>query len=206
MNDLHGTPSKTHLKVLSPICFLLLSLSTGLGSLLNITHSTIGSGTIGAFSFTNASITISELADPSSRVELTTPNVSGFSIDDLSASITISGLGLFHFTCPTRTFVNNSFGVVGFSRSGENRADLLDGPTAAPFFEWDMFSPVGPITGPGQFVQWAGTGLPPITTDIGILIFNDASPNVTFQVTLVPEPSTAALLSLFLIGFAMKRR
>jgi hypothetical protein len=206
MNDLHGAPARTHLKFLSSLCLLLFSLSTGFGSLLNITHSTIGSGTVGALSFTNASITISELADPSSRVGLTTPNVSGFSIQDLSATISISGLGLFHFTSPTRTFVNNTFGVVGFSRSGANLSDLLDGPTAAPFFDWDMLGPVGPITGPGQFVQWTGTGLPPITTDIGILIFNDASPSVTFQVTLVPEPSSAAFLSLFLIGFAIKRR
>jgi hypothetical protein len=172
--------------------------------LLNITHSSIGSGSIGALSFTNASVTISELADTSCRVELTTPNVSGFSIDDLSATITISGLGLFHFTSPTRTFVNNTFGIVGFSRTGANMADLLDGPTAGAFFDWEMLGSVGPITGDGEFVQWTGPGLPPVTTDAGVLIFNDASPDVTFEVTVVPEPATAALLTSFLIGLGMR--
>jgi hypothetical protein len=205
MNGLLSASSKTQWKFLSSICLLLLSLSTGLGSLLNITHSTIGSGSIGALSFTNASVTISELADTSNRVELTTPGISGFSIDDLSATISISGLGQFHLTSPTRTFVNNTFGVVGFSRSGASLTDLLDGPNAGAFFSWDMLSPIGPITGDGEFVQWTGTELPPVTTDAGVLIFSDASPDVTFQVMLVPEPSAAALLSLALIGLAMKR-
>jgi len=181
-------------------------MSTGLGSLLNITESTIGSGSIGAFSFNNASITISGLADTSSRVGLTTPGISGFSIENISATITISGLGLFHFTSPTRTFVNNTLQVVGLSRGGGSLVDLLDGPTGGPFLSWDMLDSVGPITGPGQLVQWTGTGLPPVTTDAGVLIFNDASPNVTFQVTLVPEPSSATLLTLSLVALAIKRR
>jgi len=204
MNGPLSSSSKIPLKFLSSICLLLFSLSIGLGSLLNITHASIGSGSIGALSFTNASVTISEFADTSCRVELTTPNVSGFSIDDMSATITISGLGLFHFTSPTRTFVNNTFGVVGFSRTGASQADLLDGPTAGAFFDWDMLSPIGPITGDGQFIQWTGTELPPVTTDGGVLIFQDASPDVTFQVAVVPEPSTAVLLLLFLIGFGMR--
>ena len=86
--------------------------------LITFTHTGTGSGTIGATSFANAAFTITDTADTTARSSFST----GFFINDLSASISIAGVGNFNFTSGTRTFVNNSLSLVGFSRSGAGQA------------------------------------------------------------------------------------
>ena len=180
------------------VCLLILwrSISYSFGVGITFTHSGIGSGSVGAVPFTNASFSISELADTSSRLSF----AGGYSIDDISATISISGLGLFHFTTPTRTFVNNNLSLVGFSRATIFGTDLFDGPTDSLFASWDMLSTIGPITGPGRLLAWSFS---PVMTDGGTLIFNNSTPNATFQATLIPEPAVVGLFAFGLVGLAI---
>jgi hypothetical protein len=182
---------------------LLVAASHAFTAQLSFTHSAIGSGNIGGIPFTNASFSIFELVDTGDRVAFT--NQGGFSIIDTSASINIAGLGLFHFTTPTRTFVNNVLGLVGFSRGSGDLSDLFDGPGSSVFDTWNMLTPIGPITADsGELTQWSRS---PVTTDGGVLVFNNARPiNATFQATLVPEPSSFVLLLGAMVWVAFKQR
>ena len=183
------------LRFRTSVCLLLFcgSILYSSGSGVTFTHSGIGSGSIGGVPFANASFSITEVADTSSRL----PFTGGFFIDDISATISISGLGLFHFTTPTRTFVNNNLDLVGFSRAGISGTDLFNGPTHSVFASWDMLSAIGPVTGPGRLLAWSFS---PVATDGGTLLFNNSTPNATFQATVIPEPSTLALV---LVGLAI---
>jgi len=184
--------------VRASVCLLILwgAVSCSFGAGITFTHSGVGSGSIGGVPFANASFSITELGDTSNRLSF----AGGFSIDDMSATILISGVGLFHFVTPTRTFVNTNLSLVGFSRATIFGTDLFNGPTAGAFASWDMLSPIGPITGSGQLLAWSFS---PVTTDGGTLIFNNSTPSATFQATVIPEPSTLALVLLVLVGLAI---
>ena len=177
-------------------CVWLLTACVGMVALnsfaqsITMTHTGIGSGTIGGTPFVNRAFTITDVANTASRASFG----GGFYIEDISATISITGVGNFLFTSGTRTFVNNDLATVGFSRSGGGGSDLFNGPASPGFGSWDMLSSIGPITGPGQLLQWSTA---PVTTDGGILVFNNANISVTFQATVVPEPACAVL---FLCG------
>ncbi len=153
--------------------------------LITLTHSGTGSGRIGATFFTNAGFTITEFADTTNRA----PFSGGFSIEDFSASISISGVGNFHFTTATETFVNNNLSVVGFSRA--SGPDLFNGPTNSLFASWNLLSSLGPVTGPSSLLQWS---LSPVNTDGGVLSFSSATMTGTFQATVVPEPACGLVM------------
>jgi hypothetical protein len=97
----------------------------------------------------------------------------------------------------TRTFVNNTYSTVGFSRAGG--MDLYDGPVDSAFATWDMLSSIGPISGFGGALQW-GSGL---QTDLGLLTFDDSwdyesefTVPTTFQAitAAAPIPAPGAIL------------
>ena len=166
------------------------------GAPIIFTHTGTGTGTIGTVAFTNAAFTITDVGDTVNRGPI--PNGSGFYIIDISASISISGVGDFSFTSPTRTFVNNATATVGFSQAGSVPGyghDLFDGPSNAQFSSWDMLSSIGPINGATQLLQWDFS--PTVMTNGGTLRFNSQN-NVagSFKATVmpVPEPSSAVLL------------
>jgi hypothetical protein len=188
------------------LLILLAVASHAFSAQLSFTHSASGSGSIGGVPFTNASFSIFELVDTGNRVPFTVGGTFGYSIIDTSASINIAGLGLFHFTTPTRTFVNNDIGIVGFARGDGDLSDLFDGPGSSVFATWNMLTPIGPITAnSGELTQWSFS---PVTTDGGVLVFNNARPiNATFQATLVPEPSSVVLLlgAMVWVGFRQRR-
>jgi len=179
-------------------CFAMTVINS-YAALISFTHSGVGSGIIGNRPFTNASFTITELADTASRVSF----VGGFSISDISASIAIAGAGNYQFTRGTLTFVNNSHSVVGFSR-GPSGADLFNGPTNAAFASWDMLTPIGPVTGSTRLLQWS---IAPVMTDGGVLVFNSSTSAGSFQATIVPEPGASLFITCGLIGaMAVSRR
>ena len=130
--------------------------------------------------------------------------VGGFSIDHLTASIAIEGLGTFDFITGTRTFVNNSLSLVGFSRAPGS--DLFDGPDDAAFAAWDMLSSIGPIAGTGDLLQLLSS---PINTSGGVLVFNDGVTGAQFTAIVgitVPVPGSIVLVMLGLVGMRAARR
>lgn len=185
--------------VLSGILLALIG-SNASAALITYIHAGSGSGSIGTNSFANADFVITATADTGNR-ELFS---NGFSIDHAVASISISGMGTFSFLTDTRTFVNNAFQTVGFSRATTAGTDLFNGPTNAAFASWGADTSIGPISGSGTLIQW---NLGDIATTGGILIFTGDTTSATFQATVVPLPAAAWLLGSGLLGlFAIARR
>lgn len=185
---------------------LLGSVAMASASTISYTDTGVGSGTVGGDNFQNAAFTITATGDTTNRQSF----VGGFFIDNISASINISGLGDFLILTGTRFFVNNSVGVAGFSRAGSSGADLYNGPYGSSLFStWDMLSSIGPVSGNSQLMQW---GIGDMNTNSGTLIFLDGLTFSTFTADVggapVPEPGTIALLGLGMAGLAVygKRR
>jgi hypothetical protein len=165
-------------------------------------HSGMGSGTLDGVAFTNANFTIVALGDTDDRQAIP----QGFFIDHLSASISISGVGLFSFVTGTRTFINDSSNTPGFSRAGVGGADLFNGPADLAFDGWDMLTSIVPIFGLMGLLQWT---LADVVTSGGVLVFNDQNVQGSFEAIVgqaVPEPGTLLLAGLALLAFAASTR
>lgn len=188
------------------LTLLVLHAPSAFADPVTFTHQGVGSGSIGGTSFTNASFTITAVGN--------TLNVQSFGvgvfIDHDSAMISITGVGTFLFTTGTRTFVNNTAEIVGFSRAGIDGGDLFDGPINPQFATWDMLSSIGPIAGTANFLQWVNPQLPAVFTNGGQLIFNDGPSPAIFTATVapgeIPEPATLTLLGLGFGGASIVRR
>lgn len=167
-------------------------------------HTGKGSGTIDETPFSDADFTITAIGVTENR-EFDPPDV--FWIDHNSAWIEMSGLGLLNFVTATRTFVNQSSPIVGFSRAGDFGADLYNGPTNDAFATWDMLSSIGPFNGTANLLQWLSA---PVVTDAGVLVFTSGSSDATFQATVVPEPASAfpMMIGIFALGlrYCARRR
>lgn len=168
---------------------------------IHYTHTGFGSGTLGGTSFgaaAPAAFTITAVGD---TANVTSCGGTCLYNDNLSASISIAGVGSFDFITGTRFFSSGS--VVGFSRAGVAGLDLFNGPALAA---WDMASSVGPIGGTGQLLQWWSSV---VDTTGGVLEFGDGYSDATFSATVgaVPEPSTVLLMGAGLFGLlAWSRR
>ena len=178
----------------------LLAL-TGAASAAPITYIATGSGsgTLDGAAFgslTPLSFTITGIADTANVV-----SCGGGCIfnDNLSANISIAGLGTFDFVTTTRFFASGI--AIGFSRSGSGGADLYDG-LAGPY---DLISNYGPVFGTLSLIQWSNS---PVVTDGGVLVFNSAQTSGSFQAITgeVPEPLTMSLFGAGIVGVAALRR
>ncbi len=153
-----------------------VSLFCGLGAAqaegITYTFDATGSGSLGGVAFANAAFTITVTADTLSIV-----NCGGgvFSVDSLSADISISGFDTATILIPTRLFDNNSVSALGFSQASCTGGDYLDIRNDA-FAAYNLATAIGPIFDPNPFAaQFQG-----VPTTAGTLTLTSAQ-DVTFN-------------------------
>jgi hypothetical protein len=108
-------------------------------------HTGIGSGSIDGADFSDTQFTITSIGDTDDLIDL--PGI--YFIQHISSVIELDGVGTFDLISDTRTFVNSSSELVGYSRAGDSELDLFNGPTNSAFATWDTLSAVGLVTGTG---------------------------------------------------------
>ena len=164
--------------------------------LVTYTETATVSGSLGSTTFTDATITTTQTADPANGVVFT-PLTHRLNVLDITATLVITGGDLTSplsatITETTYTFVTTTTGTVGFGHLiiPVGNAPLIAAIDAAPT-TYDLTTSLGPVSGPPSIQppghSWATTA--------GGLILNEAD-TVTFQAS-VPEPS-----SLLLAGIA----
>jgi hypothetical protein len=172
---------------------LLGSLSSISASPITFIYSGVGSGTVDSTPFTDAQFAFTSTGDTDDRMG----EFDVSQINHLTSRIEIEGVGTFSVLVSTGTFVNRYFGIVGYGYPYQ--ADLLVGPTHDAFKTWDMLGSIGPIHGVGALVQWDSAQF---ETDGGVVDFDNSPSAVTFEATVVPEPSSVVLAAIGLIGLA----
>jgi len=163
---------------------ILATCAPGSAQQITFIHESSGSGILGGVPFSTSNFTITSEATVANRQFFG----SGWLVDHDAAEIEIEGLGTFSFVTPTRTFVNNTSSLVGFSRVFGNGTDLLSGPTAPVFATWDMLTGVPATTGPANLIQWSVAS---VQTTGGVLAFNLATTSTTFTATLCDNVGNA---------------
>jgi hypothetical protein len=159
------------------------------------TYTGSGSGSLNGVAFSNTPYVITADADTANRTDI----LNGYSITHSQASISLQGIGAFDFLIPTRSFSTD--GGAGMGRADGGLGDLLYSPVGVSLAGWDMRHDIGPVSGTTKLLQWSNND-PDILTTGGILVFNTADALGTFQATVVPEPSTLALLVFACVAIA----
>jgi hypothetical protein len=190
---------------LLPALLLLVCAATAQATPIAFFYTGAGSGTLGGVPFTNASFTITALANTANRILVaSSPNVYTTAHD--SAAISLDGFGELQFISSTKSYVNQGptflgGSAVGFGRLTSN--ELFDLFSGSSFSSWAMLTSIGPTNANGVLSQWSGAGNSDVVTSGGVLRFNDASSvQATFQAIVIPEPGSLcmALVGLSLVG------
>lgn len=193
--------------VLTPALVILLAVAATdrvQGSIITYTISGIGSGTIGATSFTDQPFSIIATAN----TDNVQPTGGGrFAVNNNSVVVQL-GATTYAGTSPGSSYIAiPSITIIppAFAYSQLNVGDFIDtfnlGVGSFDFTGYDLQAPLGPVA-VEAFTAYTGDffGLP---TSAGFFVLNHqtSSPEMTFQATVaaVPEPSmfvVAALLSM----------
>jgi len=176
--------------VLSAVVFLIgghLALAVAQTSPITFVFTGVGTGTIGGMGFADAAFTITAVGDTSTVHEFTGgPPASTPTIDSITATISISGIGVATFTEATRVFNSQTVTVVGFN--SPVHADLYNIGPDASLATYDLVTDFGPIfdATPSAVNQFLN-----VSTSMGLLSFTSAQDG-SFQafVTGGPPPVT----------------
>ncbi len=152
---------------------LVLSAAPGDAQQIVFRHEATLSGTLGGAPFGPTAVVLRGVGDLGNRQSFG----NGYYLVHDSATVEVSGLGIFDFVSSTRTFVNNAQQLVGFARGALTGLDVLDGPFHPDLANWDMQSPVGPLTGAGGAINW---DLGDVVTSGGVLDVVSGPVTVTF--------------------------
>jgi hypothetical protein len=151
------------------------------------------SGSVGATSFSNSAFMIQVFADTNDVVQL--PQESTFTVEDISSTFEIAGIGLGVFSAEERVFDNQDVAFLGFARSvSRGGEDLLDFENIA-FATYDLRNPFGPtfLGSPPVFVFNAEPStLGPVT----FTSFQD----VTFSANVVSASDASSTVTLLLLA------
>jgi hypothetical protein len=173
------------MKLLSTLAALVGLASLAPAQSITLIHEGQGSGDLNGVPFAATSIVITAEGDISQRISFS----AGWFLEHTNATVEIGGIGTYQFTSPTRTFVNNSGQIVGFSRgTAAGSSDLMNGPSDAAFASWDMTTAVGPVSGFGNFLQWTSGD---VTTTGGVLNMDGLSTPITFTASLCSGSGSA---------------
>jgi hypothetical protein len=161
------------------------------------------SGAAGAARFTNSPFTIYLSADTANVVQVPIPDlgIHVFSVDGLSSSIDIGGIGTASLLTSTRFFVNQESNAVGISLLGD-LGDLLDlrDTGLGALATYDLRTSLGPLSATGAasvFNEFA------VSTTLGPVVFDTAADITSFTALAVPEPSSVGLFALALLSFVV---
>ena len=167
---------------------VVLSCSAAQAATVTFTFTgTSGGGAIGPKTFGEADFILTGIGDTEDRISFD----GGYTIPHYEASIYLDGVGVYHFKHPTRTFVNNDLGLIGFSVGG---ADFFHGPISSEFIDYDFMKSINTVSGNGQVLQWL------TYTTVGKFTMKDYTTTGSFSSHVAPIPLPASIWFMVL-GF-----